>query len=218
MKVGVLGTGMVGNALGSKLVELGHEVTMGARESGNESAVAWAGEAGEAGHESSFAGAAEFGELIINATAGTASLAALERAGAENLDGKVLIDVANPLDPDAGSPPPLAFCNTESLGERIQIAFPGARVVKALNTVNAAVMVEPARLGEPTSIFLCGEDPDAKAATRELLEALGWKAEQIVDLGGIAAARGTEMYLPLWLRLMSTIGNPFFNVRVVRGE
>jgi 8-hydroxy-5-deazaflavin:NADPH oxidoreductase len=218
MKVGVLGTGMVGNAIGTKLVELGHEVTMGAREQGNERALAWAGEAGESGHASSFLGAAEFGELVVNATAGTASLEALEQAGAEQLEDKVLLDVANPLDPDAGSPPPLAFCNTESLGERIQTAFPSARVVKALNTVNAAVMVDPGRLAEPTSIFVCGEDSVAKSQVRELLEAFGWPAESVLDLGGIAAARGTEMYLPLWLRLIGVLGDPFFNVRVVRGE
>jgi 8-hydroxy-5-deazaflavin:NADPH oxidoreductase len=218
MRIGVLGTGMVGHALATKLVELGHEVTMGARQADNEAAVGWAGEAGDAGHASSFDGAARFGELLINATAGTASLEALEQAGADQLDGKVLIDVANPLDPSRGSPPPLAFCNDESLGERIQAGFPGARVVKALNTVNAAVMVDPGRLPEPTTIFLCGNDAEAKETVADLLGELGWESGQILDLGPIEAARGTEMYLALWLRTMAKVGNPFFNVRVVRGE
>ena len=218
MKIGVLGTGMVGTTLASKLVELGHEVTMGAREAGNAAALDWAGQAGEQGHQSSFKGAAYFGELIINATAGHASEQALERAGADNFSGKVLIDVANPIAVGSGTPPELAFCNTESLGERIQRAYPEARVVKALNTVNATLMVDPGSLPEPTSIFICGNDPDAKQTTRELLEGFGWDADGIVDLGLIEAARGTEMYLAFWLRAMGAIGNPFFNVRLVRGE
>jgi 8-hydroxy-5-deazaflavin:NADPH oxidoreductase len=218
MKVGVLGTGMVGTTLAGKLLELGHEVTIGAREAGNPKALAWVGEAGEGADQSAFEGAAAFGELVINATAGGASLAALEQAGADNLAGKVLIDVANPIAADSGSPPTLELCNTDSLGERIQRAFPDARVVKALNTVNAAVMVDPGRLPEPTAVFVCGEDGAAKSTVAELLVELGWEPEQVIDLGGIGAARGTEMYLALWLRTMAATGNPFFNVRLVRGE
>jgi predicted dinucleotide-binding enzyme len=208
---------MVGNALATKLVELGHEVRMGAREAGNERALHWAGQAGELGSQSSFHGAASFGEVVVNATSGTASIAALEAAGEENLAGKVLIDVANPLTHDT-SPPSLAFCNDESLGERIQARFPEARVVKALNTVNASVMADPGQLGEPTSIFVCGRDAEAKEAVADLLESFGWERDQIVDLGDIEAARGTEMYLSIWLRLMFAVGNPMFNVRLVRGE
>lgn len=218
MRIGVLGTGMVGNAIATKLVELGHEVCMGARESGNENALHWAGEAGEAGTQSSFHGAAQFGELLVNATSGVASLAALESAGEENLEGKVLIDVANPIAEGSGSPPALEFCNTESLGERIQARFAGTRVVKALNTINAAVMADPERLGEPTSLFICGNDAEAKEAVTELLADFGWEREQIHDLGSIEAARGTEMYLAFWLRAMVAVGNPFFNVRLVQGE
>lgn len=216
MRIGLLGTGMVGNALGSKLVELGHEVRMGARESGNERALHWAGQAGERASQGSFAAAARFGELVINATAGSASIAALEAAGDDVLAGKVLIDVANPIDPST-SPPSLEICNTDSLGERIQARFPDARVVKALNTVNAAVMTDPGSLGEPTTVFVCGNDGDAKATVRDLLEELGWEPDQVVDLGGIDAARGTEMYLAFWLRTMFAVGNPMFNVRLVRG-
>ncbi len=208
---------MVGNALGTKLVELGHEVRMGARERGNERALHWAGQAGEGASQGAFGSAASFGEIVINATSGSASIAALEAAGEEELAGKVLIDVANPLD-HSTSPPSLEYCNDTSLGERIQARFPEARVVKALNTVNASVMTDPGSLGEPTSIFICGQDEAAKATVAELLESFGWEPELILDLGGIEAARGTEMYLPLWLRTMFAVGNPMFNVRVVRGE
>ncbi len=218
MRIGVLGTGMVGNSLATKLVELGHEVTMGGREAGNERALHWAGTAGERGSQSSFHGAAQFGELIVNATAGDASIAALESAGEENLEGKILIDVANPIARGSGSPPALELCNTESLGELIQARFPQARVVKTLNTVNATVMCDPGRLAEPTTVFVCGNDEEAKGTVRELLEGFGWEADQIADLGSIESARGTEMYLALWLRLMGAVGNPMFNVRLVRGD
>jgi 8-hydroxy-5-deazaflavin:NADPH oxidoreductase len=215
MRFGVLGTGMVGQTLGGKLVELDHEVTMGSRRAGNENAVEWAASAGEGASEGSFADAARFAEMLINATAGAASLEALRSAGAENLSGKVLIDVANPLDFSGGMPPTLAVCNDDSLAEQIQRAFPEVRVVKALNTVNAAVMVEPDSLGQSTAIFVCGNDQEAKSQVIELLETFGWLSGDIVDLGDISAARGPEMYLPLWLRIMRAAETPRFNIRIV---
>jgi 8-hydroxy-5-deazaflavin:NADPH oxidoreductase len=217
MRFGVLGTGMVGQTLAGKLVELGHEVTMGSRRARNEKAVEWAASAGEGASEGSFADAARFGEILINATTGAASVEALRSAGAENLAEKVLIDVANPLDFSGGRPPTLAVCNDDSLAEQIQRAFPGARVVKALNTVNAAVMVEPGSLGQSTAIFVCGNDQEAKGQVIELLETFGWLSGDIVDLGDISAARGPEMYLALWVRLMGTLGTPRFNIRLVSG-
>jgi predicted dinucleotide-binding enzyme len=216
MKVGVLGTGGVGQTLAGRLVELGHEVTMGSRASGNETAVEWAAGAGDAAHEGTFEDAARFGELVVNATAGVASVEALKMAGAENLAGKVVVDVSNPLKPDSGMPPTLEPCNTESLGERIQAAFPEARVVKALNTVNAGVMVDPGSVPGSHDVFMCGDDEDAKATVRELLVGFGWPEDDIVDLGGIESARGPEMYLALWLRLMLAGGSAQFNVKVVR--
>jgi len=211
----VLGTGVVGRTIGSKLVEIGHEVRMGSRRAGNDAAVAWAEEAGAAG-EGSFGDAAGFGEIVFNCTAGGSSLDALAAAGEANLAGKVLIDVANPLDFSAGMPPTLSICNDDSLGERIQATFPEARVVKALNTVNSAVMVEPARVGGDHVVFVCGEDAGAKGEVEELLGSFGWPAERIVDLGGIAAARGTEMYLPLWLTLYGKLGSGDFNIALER--
>ena len=218
MRFGVLGTGMVGQAIGGKLVELGHEVTMGSRRAGNERAVEWAASAGERASEGSFADAAGFGEIVVNATAGAASVEALRSAGAENLSGKLLIDIANALDFSGGRPPTLTVCNHDSLGEQIQRAFPEARVVKALNTVNAAVMVEPDALNESTAIFVCGNDEEAKAQVIELLETFGWLSGDIVDLGDISAARGPEMYLALWLRLMGALATPRFNIRLVLAD
>ena len=203
--------------MGGKLVELGHEVKMGSREAGNENAVEWAESAGANASEGSFADAAAHGELLINATSGSVSVQALEVAGAENLAGKVLVDVANPLDFSGGMPPTLSICNDESLGERIQASFPDAKVVKALNTMNASVMVEPDSLGESTNVFVCGNDSGAKTRVVELLESFGWLSGDILDLGDITAARGTEMYLPIWLRMMGALGTPQFNIRAVKG-
>ena len=215
MRFGVLGTGMVGRALAGKLVGLGHEVTMGSRRAGNERAVAWADQAGPSAGEGSFADAAGFGEILVNATAGAASLEALGAAGADNLAGKVLVDVANPLDFSGGMPPKLTVCNTDSLAEQIQRAFPDARVVKTLNTVNADVMVDPGVVPGSHTVFVSGNDPDAKRDVVELLESFGWPADDVMDLGDLSAARGTEMYLPLWLRLWGATGTGHLNVRVV---
>ena len=213
MRVGVLGTGGVGQTIATKLVELGHEVTMGSRSAGNEKAAEWAFGAGEGASEGSFADAAAHGEMVFNCTAGTASVDALRTAGEEELRGKVLVDVANALDFSQGMPPTLTVCNDDSLGEQIQRAFPDTRVVKALNTVAASVMVDPI---DGTNLFICGDDAGAKQAVADLLAGFGWPADSIVDLGGIEAARGTEMYLPLWLRLMGAQGTPQFNIAVVR--
>jgi 8-hydroxy-5-deazaflavin:NADPH oxidoreductase len=190
MKLGVLGTGNVGRTLATKLVELGHDVKMGSRSAGNEAPVAWASGAGERGGEGTFAAAASFGGVALNATAGSASLDALRAAGAENLAGKILIDVANPLDFSAGMPPTLTVCNDDSLGESIQRAFPDARVVKTLNTVNSDVMVEPSIVPGRHTMFVSGNDDGAKKQVRAMLEQFGWAADAIVDLADISAARG----------------------------
>lgn len=216
MQFGVLGTGMAGQTIASKLVSLGHTVMMGSRQAGNEKAVTWVQSAGALAREGAFADAARFGEIVVNATAGAASLAALTQAGTDNLAGKILIDIANPIDPASGMPPALSICNTDSLGEQIQRAFPDTRVVKALNTVNANVMVNPGLVPGDHTIFVCGNDPQAKARVIALLGSFGWASSNILDLGDISNARGTEMYLALWLRLWRTIGTGYFNIRVVR--
>jgi predicted dinucleotide-binding enzyme len=213
MRYGILGTGTVGQTLATKLVAVGHEVCMGARDAANEKAAAWA--AAEGGRHGTFADAAEFGEVVVNATAGTASLEALGLAGAERLAGKVLIDVANPLDFSGGMPPRLSVCNDDSLGEQIQREFPDARVVKALNTMGAPVMVDPSSVPGEHTVFVCGADDGAKQEVRRMLESFGWPEGSMLDLGGIDGARGMEMYLPLWLKMFGAAGTPVLNVAVL---
>lgn len=214
MKVAVLGTGTVGETIGSKLVELGHEVRMGSRTATNEKAAAWVKKAGARASAGTFADAAAFGEIIFNCTLGAASLEALQAAGKDNLKGKVLVDTSNPLDFSKGMPPTLFVSNDDSLAERIQRAFPEAKVVKALNTINALVMVDPARLPGEHATFLSGNDAGAKAQVKELLTRFGWK--QVIDLGDITTARGSESYLPLWIRLWGALGTPDFNIQIVK--
>ncbi|HZI67887.1 MAG TPA: NAD(P)-binding domain-containing protein [Thermoanaerobaculia bacterium] len=215
MKIGVLGTGTVGATLATKLASLGHEVRMGARRATNDKATAWAESAGEGASHGTFADAAGFGEIVFHCTAGVGALAALGSARAENLAGKILVDVANPLDFSKGMPPTLFLSNDTSLGETIQRTFPEAKVVKALNTVNADVMVDPGRVPGEHDLFVCGNDAGAKVeVTRILKEWFGWKS--VIDLGDITAARGMESYLLLWLRLWTVVGTPDFNVCVVR--
>jgi len=214
MKIAVLGTGMVGNTIASRLVALGHEVKMGSRTAGNDKAVAWVKQAGKGASEGSFAQAAAFAELAFNCTAGAASLDALHAAGADNLRGKILVDVANPLDFTRGMPPTLFVFGDDSLGERIQRAFPETKVVKALNTVNCNVMVDPSRVKGDHDVFVSGNDAEAKARVVEILRSFGWKSA--IDLGDISTARGTESYLLLWVRLWGALKTPDFNVKVVR--
>jgi predicted dinucleotide-binding enzyme len=214
MRYGVLGTGVVGRTLGTRLVQLGDEVCMGGRAAGGEAALEWVAAAGGGAREGSFTDAAEFGEVVICAVAGAHALSALEMAGAAALRGKVLVDVSNPIAEGTGFPPALSVCNTDSVGEQIQRAFPEVRVVKSLNTVNCAVMVDPASVPGPHNVFVSGEDADAKQVVASMLSHLGWPEGSVIDLGGIEAARGTEMYLALWLRLMSAVGTPSLNVSV----
>jgi predicted dinucleotide-binding enzyme len=220
MKIAVLGTGMVGNALGTKLVQKGHEVTMGSRNAKNESAQKWASSLGERAHMATFRGAAEFGELVISCTGGMHSMEALETVGAEPLRDKILIDVSNPLQQNKDGTMVLGFCNTDSLGEQIQKAFPFTRVVKALNTVNCDIMVDPSRVPGDHNLFICGNDAAAKKeVTKYLNEWFRWKIDNIIDVGDITVARGTEMMMPLWMRLFqSVIGHPHFNWQIVRGK
>ncbi|HEX5218014.1 MAG TPA: NAD(P)-binding domain-containing protein [Verrucomicrobiae bacterium] len=212
MKIGVLGTGMVGAAIATKLVQLGHHVTMGSRTPNNPAAAKWANENGINASQGTFADAALYSELVFLCTKGEATLEVVRTAGADSFNDKIVIDVSNPLDFSRGMPPSLLMCNTESLGEHVQKALPYAKVVKALNIVNADVMVDPSKGGNPT-MLLSGNDANAKKTVTALLRDFGWT--DIVDLGDIKTARGTEMLLPAWLSLWNVIGHPHFGFRVV---
>jgi hypothetical protein len=215
MKIAVLGTGTVGETIASKLIELGHEVKLGSRSANNEKAVAWTNKNGSKASNGTFADAASFGEIIFNCTKGTASLQALKQAGADNMKGKVLVDVANPLDDSKGMPPSLFVSNTDSLAEQIQNAFPEAKVVKSLNTMWCGLMVNPGMLSDSTNVFVSGNDSGAKAKVKEILKSFGWKDEDIIDLGDITTARGTESILPIWLRIYMATKNGAFNFKIV---
>ena len=186
MKIGILGTGMVGRAIASRLVQLGHEVKMGSHTADNAKAAEWLKSNGILASQGTFQDAASFGEMIFNCTAGSVSLEALRLAGSKNLKEKILVDIANPLDFSKGMPATLTICNTDSLGEQIQRTFPEARVVKTLNTVNCGVMVNPKILSGDHDIFICGNDPSAKAKVTEFLYSFGWRT--VIDLGDITAA------------------------------
>jgi predicted dinucleotide-binding enzyme len=226
MRIAVLGTGMVGQAVAARLADLAHDVTLGTRDPeaslartepdpmGTPGVGAWAA-LHPAVTLATFADAAADAELVVNATNGGASLAVLELAGADNLAGKVLLDLANPLDFSRGMPPTLFVKDTDSLGEQIQRAFPQTRVVKSLNTLNAHLMVEPKLLADGDhTVFVSGDDAVAKQTVTDLLTSLGHT--DVIDLGDITTARGTEMLLPIWVRLMGTLGSPAFNFKIVR--
>jgi len=226
MRFGILGTGVVGKTIAARLAGPGHEVMVGTRNPeetlsrtgpdtyGNPPFSAWKEEHPEV-ELGTFDEAAAHGEVAVNATAGAVSLEALEQAGEANLNGKVLIDVSNPLDFSKGMPPSLSVSNTDSLGEQIQRRFPEAKVVKTLHTMNAYLMVDPAQLAATDhTVFVCGDDAEAKAAVTDLLQSFGWA--DIIDVGDITAARGTEMLLPIWVRLFGVLQKPIFNFKIVR--
>ena len=215
MKIGVLGTGMVGESIGSKLVALGHEVMMGSRTANNEKGLAWVERSGKGASLGTFAQAAAHGELVFNCAKGDATLQILEAAGAQNLRGKVLVDISNPLDFSKGFPPSLTVSNTDSLGEQIQRAYPELKVVKTLNTLNTYLMVDPTGVPGDHTVFVCGNDEGAKTQVKQVLtEWFGWKADHVIDLGDITNARGTEAWLLLWTRIFAATGNPNFNIEV----
>jgi 8-hydroxy-5-deazaflavin:NADPH oxidoreductase len=215
MNIGVLGTGMVGEAIASKLVQLGHAVKMGSRSAANEKGAAWAAKAGPKASVGTFSEAAAFGEILFVCTKGDGTLDALKAAGEKNLNGKVVIDISNPLDFSKGMPPSLFISNTDSLGETIQRTFPGAKVVKSLNTTNCNIMVQPSLVPGDHDVFMSGNDAGAKAKVKEILtQWFGWK--HVIDLGDITTARGTEQLLPIWVRLMGAFQTANFNFHIVR--
>jgi predicted dinucleotide-binding enzyme len=226
MNIGVLGTETVGKAIAGKLCALGHSVKLGTRDvkatlarskndmAGGPPVRTWL-EGLPQVTLGTFADAAAHGQLVVNALSGQGALEGLSLAGEAALAGKTLIDISNPLDFSQGMPPSLAVSNTDSLGEQIQRKFPKTKVVKTLNTTNAYLMVDPGQLaGGDHTMFVAGNDAAAKAEVTSVLKAFGWK--DIVDLGDITMARGTEMWLPLWVRLYGALQTPLFNLKIVR--
>jgi predicted dinucleotide-binding enzyme len=213
MKIGILGSGTVGQTIAGALAQRGQDVMIGTRSP--DKLREWAAQ-----HPGVKVGplatAAAHGEMVFNATKGDASLEALRAAGEANLTGKILVDISNPLDFSRGMPPTLFVSNTDSLGEQIQRAFPAARIVKAFNTLTAGLMVNPGALaGGDHTLFICGNDAAAKAEAARLFgEWFGWR--DVLDAGDITAARGTEALLALWIRLFMKFGHPNFQFKIVR--
>jgi predicted dinucleotide-binding enzyme len=215
MKIGVLGTGTVGETIADRLVELGYEVKMGSRSASNEKALAWAEKSG--GSVGTFADAAAFGDILFVATKGETAVDALRSAEVESLRGKTIIDISNPLDFSNGMPPSLSISNTDSLGEQLQREFPEANIVKSLNTMWCGIMVNPNLVANGDhDVFMSGNNADAKAQTRQILQGFGWEEAHIIDLGDITTARATEMMLPIWLRLYMASGSAAFNFKIAR--
>lgn len=214
MKIGVLGSGMVGQTIANKLIEVGHEVMVGTRNS--QKLQEWKEKGGEKASVGSFAETAAFGEILFNATSGAGALEALRLAGETTLANKIVIDISNPLDFSKGMPPILFVSNDHSLGEQIQQEFPKAKIVKTLNTLTAPLMVNPGQLADGDHhLFVSGNDAEAKADVIQYLKQwFGWK--HIIELGDITTARGTEMLLPVWLRLWGALGTPMFNFKIVQ--
>lgn len=216
MKIAVLGTGQVGDTIASKFISLGHEVKMGSRTANIEKAVAFVSKFSENASQGTFAEAAQFGEIIVNVTSGAESLEALTLAGENNLKGKILIDVSNPLDFSNGQPATLLLVNTTSLGDEIQAKFLQAKVVKTLNTMWNGLMVNPKMIGNGDhNVFVSGNDTEAKEKVKKILVSFDWTASNIIDLGDITTDRGPEMYLPLWLRIWGATQNGAFNIKIV---
>jgi 8-hydroxy-5-deazaflavin:NADPH oxidoreductase len=218
MKIGILGTGMVGEALSTKLVEKGHDVKMGSRDATNPKATAWVKKAGSRASAGTFQDAAKFGDVVFNCTPGAASIDVLKAAGEKNLENKIIVDVSNGLDFSKGMPPGLVVnVANESVGERIQKAFPKAKVVKTFNAITVGLMVNPSVLPGNHQNFVSGNDDAAKETVSRLLETdFGWKRQNVMDLGDISAARAQEALIIPWLRLWGKLGSPMFGWQIVQ--
>jgi len=196
MKIGILGTGDVGRALGDAFIATGHEVKMGSREAANEKAVAWVKQAGGRASAGTFSDAVKFADVAVIATAWSGTESALRMAELKNFAGKPVIDATNPLKFTPGRPPELALGHTDSGGEQVQRWLPSARVVKAFNTVGYGMMFKPDLPGGPPDMFICGNEAAAKKTVSEILKSFGWET---IDIGGIEGARLLEPLCVLWV-------------------
>jgi 8-hydroxy-5-deazaflavin:NADPH oxidoreductase len=215
-KIAVLGTGIVGDTIGSKLIESGHTVAMGSRTLNNDKALAFVAKHNGKAISGTFSDAAAYGQIIFNCTKGNGSIEALIMAGENNLKDKIIVDISNPLDFSNGMPPTLLYSNTNSLGEEIQKTFPSSKVVKTLNTMWCGLMVHPGLLNEGDhNVFISGNDESAKDEVKGILKSFGWLSKNIIDLGDITSARATEMYLAMWVRILGVINTGTFNIKIV---
>jgi len=215
-KIAVLGTGIVGDTIGSKLIESGHTVAMGSRTQNNDKALAFVAKHNGKAISGTFSDAAAYGQIIFNCTKGNGSIEALIMAGENNLKDKIIVDISNPLDFSNGMPPTLLYSNTNSLGEEIQKTFPSSKVVKTLNTMWCGLMVHPGLLNEGDhNVFISGNDESAKDEVKGILKSFGWLSKNIIDLGDITSARATEMYLAMWVRILGVINTGTFNIKIV---
>ena len=196
MKIGVLGSGKVGQTLGQGFANLGHQVLLGSRTPARGKIKAWLAEAGENASAGTFKAAAAFGEVIILAVNWFGLENALKLAGPENFNDKPVIDCTNPIRFSANGPPVLALGYTDSAGETVQRRLPAARVVKAFNTIEVALMVKPDFPAGPPTTFICGNNAAAKAITRRFLKDFGW---EVSDVGDITAARYLEPLAMVWI-------------------
>ena len=228
-KIGIMGSGVVAQIVAEKLTSLGHEVMVGTRNVADTLARNEKDNFGRPGFKDwhaqnpgirvgTFTDAAAFGELLVNATSGGGALPALELASNGNLSGKTMLDISNPLDFSRGFPPSLSVCNTDSLGEQIQKTYPDLKVVKSLNTMNAYIMVNPFLVPGDHTVFVSGNDADAKGEVKSLLQSIGWPERNIIDMGDITTARGTEMLLPIWVRLYGAFKHGMFNFHIAKGQ
>jgi 8-hydroxy-5-deazaflavin:NADPH oxidoreductase len=227
MNITILGTGSVGQALAGKLMSLGNDVTVGTRDVEVSLQRVEPDRMGNMGIgqfmvDNPGVNLVTFNDainsdtdLIINALGGESILEVLGAIDPNLIDSKVMIDVANPLDFSNGFPPSLTICNTTSLGEQVQAQFLNLKVVKALNTVSNPVMINPTALSGNHNLFICGNDMDAKNIVGGVLISMGWNSSQIIDLGDITNSRGTEMFLPLWVRIFGKVQTPMFNIGIV---
>jgi 8-hydroxy-5-deazaflavin:NADPH oxidoreductase len=220
MKTGVLGTGMVGEMIGTALIQKGHEVMMGSRTTNNEKAAAWAAKNGNKACHGMFEDAAKFGDIIFICVNGSIAADVLQQAGADHFINKVVIDLTNPLDFSNGFPPSLLpnYCNTYSLGEEVQKILPAAKVVKALNTVTASLMINANLVNNGYhNLFICGNDIDAKNTVKHFLaDNFNWKPELMIDLGDIKSSRLTEGMIPFWVGVMEAEQSAIFNFMIVK--
>jgi predicted dinucleotide-binding enzyme len=228
-KISVFGTGVVAQTISEKLASLGHDVMLGTRNVQDTLAREGKDNFGRPGFKDwhaqqsniklgTFADAAAHGEVLVNATNGSGALPALALAGKENLSGKVMLDISNPLDFSKGFPPSLTVCNTDSLAEQIQNTYPDLKVVKSLNTMTASVMVNPALVPGDHTVFVSGNDTTAKESVKDILRSFGWKEHNIFDVGDITTARGAEMLLPIWVRLYGSLKHGMFNFHIAREQ